>query len=34
MLYDKLLDATCSEWFAHSILAYPADSPHALISHI
>jgi len=34
MLYDKLLDATRSEWFAHSILAHPADSSHALISHI
>jgi len=34
MLYDKLLDATRSEWFAHSVLAHPSDDPHALISHI
>jgi len=34
MFYDKLLDATRSEWFAHSILVHPANNPHAHISHI
>jgi len=34
ILYDELLDATRSEWFAHSILAHTSDDPHALISRI